>query len=70
MHGSGQGTSERKIAAAPVEEPEELNGEEVLKRLEEILDYGWGRVEVTVQDHDISTLQWQKVQVRKKRKKE
>lgn len=70
MNGSGQVQSERPVTAAAVEEPEELNGEEVLKRLDEILAYGWGRVEVIVQDHDISAVQWQKVKVRKKRTRE
>lgn len=68
MNGSGQVTNERRGDAAPVEEQENPTREDVLKRLDEILEYGWGRVEVTVQDHDISAVQWQKVQVRKKRK--
>ncbi len=42
---------------------EQINGKEVLEKLQELLQYGYGPLQVVVRDHDISTLHWQKSMV-------
>jgi hypothetical protein len=54
---ANRGTSQGKQA-------EQINGKEVLEKLQELLQYGYGRLEVVVRDHEISTLHWQKSMVK------
>ena len=49
---------------APGKQAEQINGKEVLEKLQELLQYGYGRLEVVVRDHEISTLHWQKSMVK------
>jgi len=50
--------------ATPGKQAEQINGKEVLEKLQELLQYGYGRLEVVVRDHEISTLHWQKSMVK------
>ena len=43
---------------------EQIGDREVLEKLREILEYGFGRLEVVVRDHQIGTINWQKSMVR------
>jgi hypothetical protein len=56
--------------ATPGKQAERINGQEILERLRELLEYGYGRLEVVVRDHEVSTLHWQKSMVRGGRKEE
>ena len=49
---------------APGKQAEQINEKEVLEKLQELLQYGYGRLEVVVRDHEISTLHWQKSMVK------
>ncbi len=49
------------MAARPTEQ---IGDREVMEKLREILEYGYGRLEVVVRDHQIGTLNWQKSMVR------
>lgn len=42
----------------------QIGDREVLEKLREILEYGYGRLEVVVRDHQIGTLNWQKSMIR------
>ncbi len=44
--------------------PREVSEEEILERLREVIRHGYGRLEVVVRDHQISSLQWQKTLVK------
>ncbi len=70
MNGSGQAVNDRPVAGAPMEEAGEPTKEDLLGRLDEVLAYGFGRVEVMIQHHQMQTLTWQKVQTRHSRKRE
>ena len=43
---------------------EQIGDREVLEKLREILEYGYGRLEVVVRDHQIGTINWQKSMIR------
>ncbi|GEM_PF-6810355 len=49
---------------APASQIDIIDDEEIILRLHELLDYGYGRLEVVVRDHQVSVLNWQKSLVR------
>ncbi len=42
----------------------EIDGQEIIKRLQELKEHGYGRLEVVVRNHEVSAIQWQKTVVR------
>ena len=49
------------VAGRPAEK---IGDQEVLEKLRELLEYGYGRLEVVVRDHQVGTINWQKSMVR------
>ena len=47
-------------AATQGRQAERIEGKDILEKLQELLQYGYGRLEVVVRDHEVSTLHWQK----------
>ena len=50
--------------ATPGMQVGQIGDREVLEKLRELLEYGYGRLEVVVRDHQIGTISWQKSMVR------
>ena len=44
--------------------PTQITEKDVLAKLQELLSYGYGRLEIVVRNHQISALNWQKSMVR------
>ena len=49
---------------APARRAEQIENQEILEKLRELQEYGFGRLEVVVRDHEVSTLHWQKSMVK------
>ena len=50
--------------ATPGMQVGQMGDREVLEKLRELLEYGYGRLEVVVRDHQVGTINWQKSMVR------
>ena len=48
----------------PARRADQIDDREVLEKLRELLEYGYGRLEVVVRDHQVGTINWQKSMVR------
>ena len=48
----------------PARRADQIEDREVLEKLRELREYGFGKLVVVVRDHEVSTLHWQKSMVK------